>query len=159
MKGIHILLKAFSEIANPDIRLHLIGGAGNKSEQRYMKRLQRQYRKDSRIIWHGKIPYNKLPDTVKDFHCLIHPAIYLEVFGLNISEALAQHKYVIATRCGGAEMQIHDEDEGLLVEPNNADSLAAAIRQYIGKPKHSRATVRSIADHTTELTLLYKSLL
>ena len=159
VKGIHILLKAFSEIANPDIRLHLIGGAGNKSEQRYMKRLQRQYRKDSRIIWHGKIPYNKLPDTVKDFHCLIHPAIYLEVFGLNISEALAQHKYVIATRCGGAEMQIHDEDEGLLVEPNNADSLAAAIRQYIGKPKPSRVTVRTIADHTTELTLLYKSLL
>ena len=32
VKGIHVLLKAFSSIDNPNIRLHLIGGAGNASE-------------------------------------------------------------------------------------------------------------------------------
>lgn len=159
VKGIHILLKAFSSIDNSNIELHLIGGAGNKAEQRYMKRLQRQYRKDKRIVWHGKLPFEQMNEAVKDYDCLIHPAIYLEAFGLNISEALAQNKYVIATRCGGAEMQIHNEEDGLLVEPNNTLELKNTIIRYINSPKQSTAKVESIKTHTQNLIKLYSELL
>ena len=155
VKGIHILLQAFSSINNPNIELHLIGGAGNKTEQRYMNRLQRQYRKDKRIVWHGKVPFEQLTELTKDFHCLVHPAIYLEVFGLTISEALAQHKYVIATRCGGAEMQIHNEEEGLLVKPNNPTELKDAMTQYMNSLKQSTAKVESIETHTQNLIKLF----
>ena len=155
VKGIHILLKAFSSIENPNIELHLIGGAGNNAEQRYMKRLQRQYRKDTRIIWYGKLPFEQMNEAIKDYHCLIHPAIYLEVFGLNISEALSQHKYVIATRCGGAEMQIHNENEGILVNPNNPEELKDAMIHYINSPKHSTAEVERIETHIQNLIKLY----
>ncbi len=155
VKGIHILLKAFSSIGNPNIELHLIGGAGNKNEQRYMKRLQRRYRKDKRIVWHGKVPIDQVTELTNDFNCLIHPAIYLEVFGLTISEALSQHKYVIATRCGGAEMQIHNEEEGLLVKPNNSKELKDAILKYINSPKQSITTVERIETHTKNLIKLY----
>ena len=158
VKGIHILLKAFSSIDDPNIRLHIIGGSGNKSEQKYQNQLKRKYRKDTRIIWHGKVPSEQLPDIIKDFHCLVHPAIYLEVFGLNISEALAQNKYVIATRCGGAEMQIHSEDEGMLVNPNDIISLNKAIRFYIDTPKDSNANVKKISEHINDLLTLYSKL-
>ena len=159
VKGIHVLLKAFSSIDNPNIRLHLIGGAGNASEYRYMKGLQKQYKKNTRIIWHGKVSFEQLPDIIKDFHCLIHPAIYLEVFGLNISEALAQHKYVIATRCGGAEMQIHSENEGLLIEPNNKEKLVNAINNYITSPRYSNGRIRSINEHTMDIISLYQKMI
>ena len=159
VKGIHILLKAFSSIDNLDIKLHLIGGAGNKAEQRYMKRLQRQYRKDNRIIWHGKIPYEQLPETIKDFHCLIHPTICLESFGLDISEAQAANKYVIATRCGGAEMQIHNENEGLIINPNNENDLKKAIKKYISNPKPSTNKINSIKHHTNEITKLFLNII
>ena len=155
VKGIHVLLKAFSSIDNPNIELHLIGGAGNKTEQRYMNRLQRQYRKDKRIVWHGKVPFEQLTELTKDFHCLVHPAIYLEVFGLTISETLAQHKYVIASRCGGAEMQIHNDEEGLLVKPNNPTELKDAMTQYMNSPKQSTAKVESIKTHTPNLIKLF----
>ena len=158
VKGIHVLLKSFSSIDNPNIRLHLIGGTGNKSELKYQNRLKRKYRKDTRIIWHGKIPSEQMSDIIKDFHCLVHPAIYLEVFGLNISEALAQNKYVIATRCGGAEMQIHSEDEGMLVNPNDIISLNKAIRFYIDTPKDSNANVKKISEHINDLLTLYSKL-
>lgn len=157
VKGIHILLKAFSSIDNPNIKLHLIGGAGTKAEQRYMKRLQRQYRKDNRIIWHGKIPYDQMSDLIKEFDCLVHPAIYLEVFGLNIAEALQFGKHVIATRCGGAEMQIHSDSEGLLVEPNNKEAMAHAIKQFISHPHISSAIVKDTAQHVEELINLYQN--
>ena len=158
VKGIHVLLKAFSAIDNPDIRLHLIGGAGNDSERRYMRRLQRQYRNDKRVVWHGKIPYEQISNTIKNFHCLIHPAICLEAFGLNISEALAQHKYVIATRCGGAEMQIHNENDGILVEPNNAEEIEKSIFQFINKPVLSGASVISVQQHVSDLIATYNRL-
>ena len=159
VKGIHILLKAFTSIDNSNIELHLIGGTGNKSEQRYMKRLQRQYCKDKRIVWHGKLPFEQMNDTIKKYDCLIHPAIYLEVFGLNISEALAQNKYVIATRCGGAEMQIHNEDEGILIKPNDVNSLRSAIEGFIKKPRLSTANVQGISDHVSDLIDLYQKTL
>ena len=157
VKGIHILLKAFSSIENPNIKLHLIGGAGTKAEQRYMNQLKRKYHKDGRIIWHGKVPYDQMQNLTKDFTCLVHPAIYLEVFGLNISEALAQHKYVIATRCGGAEMQIHNENEGMLVKPNNTEEFKKAIYQFLNNPVLSDASIISVQQHVSNLIVLYNN--
>lgn len=159
VKGIHVLLKAFSSIDNPNIELHLIGGTGNKTEQRYMKRLQQQYRKDKRIVWHGKVPFEQITALTENFHCLVHPAIYLEVFGLTISEALAQHKYVISTRCGGAEMQIDNEEDGILVKPNNVNALAYALKKYISHPFISNKTVKNINEHTIELSTVLNSLI
>lgn len=158
VKGIHILLEAFSSIENNNIELHIIGGVGNKDEQRYMSRLQKKYQNDSRIIWYGKVPYEQIPGVTEDFNCLVHPAIYLEVFGLNIAEALQAGKYVIATRCGGAEMQIHNNSEGLIVEPNDISSLRNAILDYTADPTFSNASVKSIRQHTDELTELYGAL-
>lgn len=157
VKGIHILLKAFSSIKNPNIKLHLIGGAGTKAEQRYMNRLKRKYHKDGRIIWHGKVPYDQIQNLTKNFNCLVHPAIYLEVFGLNISEAIAQHKYVIATRCGGPEMQIHNENEGMLVKPNNTEEFKKAIYQFLNNPVLSDASIISIQQHVSNLIVLYNN--
>ena len=158
VKGIHVLLKAFSSIDNPNIILHLIGGSGNKSEQKYQDQLKRKYRKDTRIIWHGKLPSEQMPNIIKNFHCLIHPAIYLEVFGLNISEALAQNKYVIATRCGGAEMQIHSESDGILITPNNAKELQNVICRYVNNPTQSNSSVISIQQHVSDLIKTYNTI-
>lgn len=157
VKGIHILLKAFSSIKNPNIKLHLIGGAGTKAEQRYMNRLKRKYHKDGRIIWHGKVPYDQIQNLTKNFNCLVHPAIYLEVFGLNISEAIAQHKYVIATRCGGSEMQIHNENEGMLVKPNNTEEFKKAIYHFLNNPVLSDASIISVQQHVSNLIVLYNN--
>ena len=158
VKGIHILLKAFSSIENPNIKLHLIGGAGTKAEQRYMNLLKRKYHKDGRIIWHGKVPYDQIQNLTKNFNCLVHPAIYLEVFGLNIAESLQAGRYVIATRCGGAEMQIHNENEGLLVEPNDVKALTLAMEQFVSQPKSSTSNVINIHQHIENLIDLYKTI-
>ena len=158
VKGIHILLKAFSSIENSNIKLHLIGGAGTKAEKRYMNRLERKYHKDGRIIWHGKVPYDQIQNLTKNFNCLVHPAIYLEVFGLNIAESLQAGRYVIATRCGGAEMQIHNENEGLLVEPNDVKALTLAMEQFVSQPKSSTSNVINIHQHIENLIDLYKTI-
>ncbi len=157
IKGVHIMLEAFNRSTDENTELHIIGGSCSKGDAKYEKKLRCKYRKDNRIIWHGKIEHEKTLAMSNQFDCLIHPAICMEIFGLDIAEALQHRNYVIATRCGGAEMQIHNETEGVLVEPNNVTALQIAIKQYINNPIQSSAQVKSIDDHVTELIKVYKS--
>lgn len=163
VKGIHVLLQAFNSLQQDNVELHLIGGAGNKGERRYMAQLQRKYKKDSRIIWHGKVEPEQVFDEIKNLHVLVLPSICLEIFGLNISEALAMGKPVLATRCGGAEMQIEDGVNGWLVEPNDAKALKAKMEDIINDVSiipsmemSGRKSVISIEEHCKILVNLYK---
>ena len=161
VKGVHILLEAFSGINNPErAELHIIGGTGNKSEQRYMKQLEEKYQA-SNIIWHGKVPAESIFDTIKEYDVMVHPTIYLEIFGLNISEALSMNKPVLATRCGGAEMQIEDGVNGWLVEPNDVDSLRDKMNNIVEQGVHIDVTslskrVIAIDEHIKELMKVYE---
>lgn len=162
VKGLHVLLKAFSLIDNPQIELHLIGGAGNKSERRYEKQLKRKYASDSRIVWHGKVASEQVFEEIKSFHIAVSVPIYLEVFGLNIAEALAMGKPVLATRCGGAEMQIEDGVNGWLVEPDNVSVLTQKIQEisdsFIAYDSFlSIQRVISIQAHCESLIKLYET--
>lgn len=163
VKGIHVLLQAFNSLQQDNVELHLIGGAGNKGERRYMAQLQRKYKKDSRIIWHGKVEPEQVFDEIKNLHVLVLPSICLEIFGLNISESLAMGKPVLATRCGGAEMQIEDGVNGWLVEPNDAKALKAKMEDIINDVSiipsmemSGRKSVISIEEHCKILVNLYK---
>lgn len=161
VKGLHVLLQAFSLVNNPHIELHLIGGIGNKTERRYEHQLKKQYASDPRIIWHGKVAPEQIFNTIQDFHVLVHPTICLEIFGLNIAEALAMGKPVLATRCGGAEMQIEEGVNGWLVEPNDVEELTKKIQEIAihfnhHKPENSTSKVISIQEHCKSLIRLYE---
>ncbi|HSX21349.1 MAG TPA: glycosyltransferase family 4 protein [Gaiellaceae bacterium] len=53
-----------------------------------------------------------------------------ENFPHSVVEALAVGTPVIATRVGGVEEVVHDEENGLLVAAGDVDALAGAIRRY-----------------------------
>ncbi len=161
IKGLHILLEAFSGIANQDkAELHIIGGAGNKGEQRYMDDLQRRYR-TTNIVWHGKVSSDKVFDIIKEYDVMVHPTICMDIFGLNIAEALAMNKPVLATRCGGAEMQIVDGVNGWLVQPNETHALRAKMIEIIEKGItldvcNLHKDVIAIDEHIRDLLKVYE---
>ncbi len=162
VKGLHVLIRAFRSIPDSRLELHIIGGAVMKAEQRYLADLEKMSEPDSRIVWHGKVENRRLADLVAQFDVMVHPAIFLEVFGLTIAEAMASGKPVIATRCGGAEDQISDGETGVLVDANSVGSLRdgmlrlqadAGLRTKIaGK---APAAVIFIAEHVEALMARY----
>lgn len=161
VKGIHVLLEAFHQLKDTKVQLHLIGGSGNKAERRYEKRLQDKYKKDNRIIWHGKIPPDKMYQNIKDYHISVAPSICLEIYGLNIAEALSMGKPVLATKCGGAEMQIRDGKKGWLIPTNDSHALKKEI-EYILSMTHSQLQTMSffcrskpINEHCQQLINTY----
>ena len=98
-------------------------------------------------------------DEIKNLHVLVLPSICLEIFGLNISESLAMGKPVLATRCGGAEMQIEDGVNGWLIEPNNVEALYTKMEEIISNKKRNylmrSKQVVSIEKHCNTLLELY----
>ncbi len=160
-KGIHVLLKAFSQLNANDCELHIIGS--NPSVR--VQKLLEPYRNRLNIIFHGKINPKEILSLIQNFDVLIHPAIYLEVFGLVISEALSQNKPVIATRCGGAEMQIIDKENGLLIPPNDEKALIVAMQYMIDHPEeiermsaNAPKNVISLKEHIHTLVSIYHQL-
>jgi glycosyltransferase involved in cell wall biosynthesis len=77
-----------------------------------------------------------------------------ENFPHAVVEALAVGTPVIATRTGGVAEVLHDEVNGLVVEPGDPELLAAAIHRYFtedGLAERLRAAaVLSVADYAPE---------
>lgn len=160
IKGIHVLLKAFGLVDNAKIELHLIGGAGNKQEQRYMSKMQGRFRLDKRIIWHGKIKPEEIYECSKNFHVSI-TASFLEAFGLNIAESLALGKPVLSTKNGGGEMQIKEGYNGWLVPTNDVKALSEKINYVASHPEilaemSKNCHAIAIDDHCNSLYGVYK---
>lgn len=142
-KGLHNLLKAFENIDTSLYELHIIGDAeSNGPSQRYDKKI-RKMANGKNVIFHGRLPNENIESVIKDMHVMIHPAICLEVYGLTIAESLSIGRPVLATRCGGAEMQIQDGKNGWLVEPNNAEVLHDKILDII----HNKEQITTMSNN------------
>lgn len=162
VKGVHILLEAFNRIDSPNVELHLIGGSVGKYEKRYESKLKHKYQNKSQIIWHGKVKPADVFGLISNYHVGISPSICMEVYGLNIAEALAVGKPVIATRSGGAEMQIQNNSNGWLVEPNNVDDLYNVMIDLVNNPSviykmSTMCTAVSISEHICNLLRIYNN--
>lgn len=163
-KGLHILMKAFDNIDPNKYELHIIGDAENRRrEQLYEQRIRHlAYKKN--VIFHGRLPNDKIEEVIKDCHVMIHPAIFLEVYGISISESLSLGRPVLATRCGGAEMQIKDGYNGWLCEPNSIVDLRYKILYIINNYKNlcryakNAELPHSLTAYCSCLQLIYNQL-
>lgn len=163
-KGLHVMLQALSGLPRDAWKLHIVGAAATKAEQRYLAMLQRRYA-NMNANWHGDLPPKQVLQWLRHCDVMIHPAICLEVFGLTIAEAMAAGRPVIASRCGGAEMQITNEENGWLVPANNAQALRQRIGKLINAPwqvqdmANRLGEVNSLAQHVTDVASLYQRVL
>lgn len=153
-KGTHVLLKAFQQIAPrfPEARVEIVGPimtAGKEyivglSEDRHVSALDVYYNgryidhlhalipdelKD-RVTFKGAVNYYTTIDYYQRAAMLVNPSLS-ESFGRSLIEANACETPVIAARAGGMTEIIEPGVNGLLVEPDNADELAAAVSRLL----------------------------
>jgi glycosyltransferase involved in cell wall biosynthesis len=160
VKGLHVLCEALKYV-KADFDLHIYGNAATKAEKRYLGSLQRKYKSDKRVHWQGGVSSDQVFDTIAKMDVMIHPTISMEIFGLNIAETLALGIPVIATRCGGAEMQIEDGVNGVLVKPNDAKELAKTIQAVLNNEYQLKVNTETVIDvhtHVLELNKMYEAL-
>lgn len=127
-KGIDVLLKAWKTITDeqPTARL-AIGGGGQAVAK--AKEWCNAYGISDSVEWLGTLERSQVVSQMQQCDCFVLPSRY-ETFGVVYIEAMACGKPVIATANGGPDDFV-DTSNGILIPPDDMESLIAAFRQYL----------------------------
>ena len=88
-----------------------------------------------RILRLGTVPHAELPRYHAVADVAVSPATGQESFGIVLVEAMAAGVPVVASDIAGYREVVRDGVDGLLVPPNDANALAAAIRRVLSEPE------------------------
>lgn len=119
-KAIDVLIKAFASLEN--CRLNIIGGG---PELENLKALAQSLGLSERINFTPELSHKELGKKLNECDCFVLPS-RAETFGVVYIEAMACGLPVIATRCGGPEYIVTD-DNGILVDVDDVQAVAAAM--------------------------------
>jgi glycosyltransferase involved in cell wall biosynthesis len=89
-----------------------------------------------------------IPSALGELDAMVLPSLYGEGLPMVVLEAMAAGLPVVATRVEGTPEAVRHGCEGLLAEPNNVDSLAAALFDLIsGKYNWQRLSHAAVQRH------------
>lgn len=153
-KGIHTLIEAFNKLAPryPDLELCHIGqeritpreflvDLSDDPKVRSLKAFYPgSYKKmvlerlapalSSKVTFLGHVDHPEMVTRYAEAMIFMN-ASYHEPFGMPVVEAMACGLPVVAARTGGIQEIVEDRTSGLLVEPGDADSLAAGVTELL----------------------------
>ncbi len=131
-KGLIHLLRAFRKLQRDGVRarLLLVGtGPGEREARRYA--LTRQL---DGVEFLGRVSEAQKAQLFKTADIYVSPATGRESFGIVLLEAMSAGAPIICSDIHGYRGVVRRERDGILVEPGNADALAASIRRLIDDP-------------------------
>jgi len=132
-KGLIHLLRAFRKLQRDGVRarLLLVGtGPGEREARRYV--LTRQL---DDVEFLGRVSEAQKAQLFKTADIYVSPATGRESFGIVLLEAMSAGAPIICSDIHGYRGVVRRERDGILVEPGNADALAASIRRLIDDPQ------------------------
>lgn len=127
MKGVHLLLQAFSLCRNEQLELHIYGAG----EPHYTEQIKRLAHGDRRVVLHGKVPPHEMSKFYQENDCIVVPSMWYETYNFVVREALACGKIVLAADIGAMPEVIREHQNGLLFEAGSVSSLQQAIEDAV----------------------------
>jgi glycosyltransferase involved in cell wall biosynthesis len=131
IKGFDLLLEAGSLLAQRRSDLTVLI-AGDGPRRLFLEEKARRFGMEQRVRFAGTVSDVRVPLGVLDV--FMFSSRWPEGFGLSLVEAMAAGRPVVATRVGVVPEIIEDGRDGLLVEPEDARALAAAVARLLDDP-------------------------
>lgn len=125
-KGQGVFVEALSKLPHRNFFAVILGD--DKGHENYRKEIE-QLIVDSGLSGHVRIAKhtNYITEAYMLCKLVVATSVEPEAFGRVVLEAQAMGKPVITTNHGGPQETVIDKETGLLVEPNDVDTLSAAI--------------------------------
>ncbi|MBE6094937.1 MAG: glycosyltransferase family 4 protein [Schwartzia succinivorans] len=123
-KRMHLLIEAFAICRKmfDNIKLIIIGDGDQRSR---LKTLAKRLCVSDNVVFCGELARQQIKEIYKSCDCFVLPSA-VETFGVSCIEAMAAGLPVIATRCGGPEDFVTEEN-GLLVDVDDVEALKDAM--------------------------------
>lgn len=130
------LLQAVAKVCreHPDLRLVLVGYGPDKAA---LQQLAVELGISERVTFTGKLPFSDVVNYLKAADLFGFTSV-TETQGLVTLEAMAAGLPVVAVDASGTRDIVDDGVQGFLV-PNDADALAASIKQLVESPEKMRS--------------------
>jgi glycosyltransferase involved in cell wall biosynthesis len=141
-KGILELLDAVATLPPGLLRLHLAGN--ERTDTAYGQNVIRRLGVLSdRVVRHGPCEDAEIGNLYRSADLFVL-ASHWETYGTAFAEALDAGLPVIGLSSGNLSQLIKDGEEGIVVEPGDADALAAALRR-LAQDEHERRRMGAAA--------------
>ncbi len=127
-KGVHILIEAFKNIKNENIKLHILGKGSEESN------LKEMAKDDKRILFHGFVKGKELLNFHENANIIVVPSVCFDNSPMVIYESLMNGTPVIGSKIGGIPELIEEGVNGFLFEPGNVDELKNKLQYLIDNP-------------------------
>lgn len=125
VKGVDLLLKAFSQINFENLHLHLVAPRSDSKTLASVQTIINSEKMDEDVTIYGTKTETELAAFYRKSDLFILPSLK-EGFGIVCAEAAACGTPVLATKSGGPE-EIVDEQTGVLVDTNSVQALINGI--------------------------------
>lgn len=143
-------LRAFAAAEQPQLALHIVGGAlfGEDDYAEILRQLATSLGIADRVTFHGHV--DGASDLLDEVDLLLHTSVIPEPFGAVVVEGMAHGCVVVATRPGGPAEVIADGRNGFLVSAGDVSAMAAAIRRVVALPESERIKIVSAGYDTAQ---------
>jgi len=140
-KGLDLLIQAMPLVLrdHPSAKV-VIAGKGPELEA--LRSLAWQVGVGEKVLLTGFISDDDRDKLFKIADCAVFPSLY-EPFGIVALEAMAARCPVVVSEVGGLQDVVDHNKTGIVVYPNNVDSLAWGIVHTLQHPKWSAARVEN----------------
>jgi glycosyltransferase involved in cell wall biosynthesis len=150
-QGVDVLIKAVALI--PRVEAHIIGGSDGEISA--LKRRASDHGVSDRVIFHGFVTPGKAPEMLRDVDIFVVPAkdtVRMNyVAHLKIYEYMGLGRPTVATRLRSIEEEVEDGKTGVLVTPDDPQSLAEGIQRLIQNP----GLAKEIANRAFQQSVRY----
>jgi len=150
-KGIFILIESIKDL---DVKLVV---CGNGSALEEAKKLVRDLRIDSKVIFKGKLDSIELVREYKESDVLIAPSLRVEGFPMSIIEGMSFYLPVIASSIGGNKDAVFEGRNGFLVDVSDPKELRERIKFFVTYPekiKQFGIISRNLAEQKFNLDIM-----
>lgn len=125
-KGAHLILDALASAPDLPCELTLLG-AGDAAYQTQLQTQVAAAGLQQRVHFVAWLPRESVPAFMRDFDVLVLPTVHAEPLARVVQEAMAMGLNVVATDTGGTPEIVRTEQTGLLFDPNQPQTLTAAL--------------------------------
>lgn len=134
-KGLEFLIEAMPEIYKEhNITLSIAGETTSQNEEyaTTLKQKVSEYDIENRVEFYGWV--EDMPAYLSSLDVFVLPSLNEGIPGA-VREALAMEIPVVATDVGGTSEVVHDNETGILIEPEDPDAIADAIDYLLSNPE------------------------
>jgi glycosyltransferase involved in cell wall biosynthesis len=151
-----LLIRAFSKAfhVNKNVKLSILGGG---PEYNNLQKLINELDMQNQIKLFGFAKREQVLEQLQKSDAFVLSSKY-ETFGVVVIEAMSCGLPVVATKCGGPESIIENDELGVLVENDNLKELSSAVKSmYENRTNYSSDKIRThVVENFSEITISNK---